>query len=319
MLVYSVDRAFLPLACISVSSMVSECSGSCPPVMFLLHDVDEQSRTSAARHLTHLGVDFELVEIDPEWCEPWASKRGQSAAKFGYLRLEEFTSSSADRIVVIDADTRFTDEVDTLINFALGDYALGAVYDTAVIADGRVQQLCDKLGVRSESGYFNSGLLLIDREKWVQACLSEAAISVFTERPEILTFNDQCALNAATNGQFRPLPMRWNCLLGSTPANWPASLYHYAGYFKPWKWIPFRRLPDVQGLVDVSHIDFYRNALSELDWHDDTLWRPHWRQVAADAALLVKLKASGRLAKLPKRAESPLLASFSAAHPELVR
>ncbi|MEO1158936.1 MAG: hypothetical protein AAFW74_00580, partial [Pseudomonadota bacterium] len=135
------------MVCISIASLVEHCHGNRPPVTVLLHDVDEPTRKGASLFLEQLGLEFDLVDVDGAWCQPWAKARGQSPAKFGFLRMQELLLRPAGRVVVVDADTRFVDDVNKLLAHPLDGCAVAAVNDMAIVADGRVPDLCAKLGI----------------------------------------------------------------------------------------------------------------------------------------------------------------------------
>ena len=317
-LLYSVDNAFLALACISIASIVENRKGPVPPVTILLHDVEKSGRSSAEDYLERLGIEYTLIDIDGEWCEPWASARGQSPAKFGILRLEEFFHCPVGRVLVVDADTRFVDDIEPLLNVELGNAPLAAVDDIAMIADGRVPLLANKLCLPPGTGYFNSGLMVVDLKRWTNEKIGRKAIVVFTERPEVLTFNDQCALNAVLQGRYTKLGFRWNHLLGSSPADWPVSMYHYAGHLKPWQLGTVKKLWSLERLVPNEHFEFYERMRSELRWQSSVFDRTRLLQALRFHALFLKLGMSGRLGKYSERQRSVHIRKLGIENPELL-
>ena len=316
-LLYSVDQGFLPLACISIASIAESRDGSIPPVTILLHEVDKPSRQSAEQFLGNLGIEFELIDLDGSWCEPWASKRRQSPAKFGVLRLEEFLRGP-ERVLVIDADTRFVDDIGPLLAKPLGNTALAAVDDIAMIADGQVPLLAKKLGLPPGTGYFNSGLMLVDLDRWTTEKIGRKAIAVFSDRPEILTFNDQCALNAVMQGQYTKLGFRWNHLVGSSPPNWPASMFHYAGHLKPWQLRPIRNVWSLDHLVSREHFEYYERMRDSLGWKTPAFGRPGLIQTIQMYALFIKLSTFGGLRRYSQRQRSSHVLNIALEHPELL-
>lgn len=318
MILYTVDTGFLPLACISIASMVAHCAGNPPAVTILLHDVDAASRNSASRFLSGLGLEYELIDVDTAWCQPWAARRRQSPAKFGYLKMHELIARPADRVIVVDADTRFVDDVTKLLGTDLQGKAVGAVDDMAVIATGQVHDLRRKLRLRDHAGYLNSGLLIVDLEAWTDHNIAAACVRVFTDEPEILTFNDQCALNAVLSGDYAKLPLRWNCLYGSVPADWPISMYHFAGNFKPWSMGVLKHVPYFREMLGDDHVNFYRQANSQLNWHDAGLDRSEIAETLKALFLFAKMGLSGRLERYNNRKSSPALLEFAATHRHLI-
>lgn len=310
-LVYSVDQGFLPLACVSIASIAENLSGPLPAVTILLHDVDHSSRQSAQRFLKRLDIAFDFIEVDGRWCEPWASARGQSQAKFGILRFDDFLRRPAERILIIDADTRFVDDIGPLLTMSLDGNPLAAVDDMAVIADGRVPDFAGKLGLPEGTGYFNSGLLVVDAQRWTDEQIGRQVISVFEDRPEILTFNDQCALNAVVEGRYIRLGYRWNHLVGSTPRHWPVSMFHYAGHLKPWHFQAVRHVPSMRNLLPLEHFQYYRRIGIELGWHEPPFGPTGLIPTLETYRRLIKLYRSGRIRSYHQRQNSPHLLRVS--------
>ncbi len=317
-LVYSVDQCFLSLACVSIASILENRLGPAPSATLLLHDVDARSKDRAKRFLESLELKFNLVDVDGRWCEPWASSRGQSQAKFGILRFEDFLESEPARVLIVDADTRFAGDIAPLIDVDLLDAPLAAVDDSAVISDGRVEELTGKLGLPHGSGYFNAGLMVVDVAKWTRERLGEQAIAIFSEQPEILTFNDQCALNAVVQGQYRRLGFRWNHLVGSTPKHWPVSMYHYAGNLKPWQLFAARNRTALRDLLSMEHFDFYDRKSRELDWPDSPLVPSDALSASKAHLRLSRLFLTGKIGKFHRRQRSQRILEAVEAYPQLL-
>jgi lipopolysaccharide biosynthesis glycosyltransferase len=316
---YSTDAAFLGITCISARSMAESCEGPLPAVTILLHGISSASAGRAKAYLEKAGLTVHLVHVDPAWCEPWASKRGQSAAKFGLLRLSEWFEESIDRVVVVDSDTRFIGDVTELMQLDLEGHPIGAVADTAMIADGNLPALTRKLGLSREAGYFNSGLLVVDTRAWKALGIETAAQNVFTECPEILTFNDQCALNATISGDWFRLPLRWNHLNGSADRNWPIALIHFAGHFKPWSLGLASMIGPVASFVGRENIAYYKKANQELK--DAGLGKVSLplRNTLDTLGIYAKWRLNGKFSKLLRRSRSEYLQAYLAEYPEQVR
>jgi lipopolysaccharide biosynthesis glycosyltransferase len=316
---YSTDAAFLGVTCISARSMAESCIGPLPAVTILLHGISSASAGRAKAYLEKAGLTVHLVHVDPAWCEPWASKRGQSAAKFGLLRLSEWFEESIDRVVVVDSDTRFVGDVAELMRLDLKGHPIGAVADTAMIADGKLPALTRKLGLSIEAGYFNSGLLVVDIHRWKALGVERAAQSVFIERPEILTFNDQCALNATIAGDWLRLPLRWNHLNGSADRNWPVALIHFAGHFKPWSLGLVGMIGSVASFVGRENIAYYKIANQQLQNAGLGRISLPIRNTLHTLWIYAKWRLTGKFSMLLRRSRSEDMQSYLAEYPEQVR
>jgi lipopolysaccharide biosynthesis glycosyltransferase len=71
-------------------------------------------------------------------------------------------------------------------------------------------QECRRLCLAPESGYFNSGVLLMDLESLRQVNLLENALIFMGSHPERLVYADQDVLNHQYQGNWLRLDQRWN-------------------------------------------------------------------------------------------------------------
>jgi lipopolysaccharide biosynthesis glycosyltransferase len=92
----------------------------------------------------------------------------------------------------------------------MNEFPVAAVYDNYV----KSQPL---LGIFDEGEYFNSGMLLIDVEKWREQNISEKVMEYLLKYPERIKFVDQCGLNAVLNGNWMKLPARFNRIFTYLP------------------------------------------------------------------------------------------------------
>ena len=66
------------------------------------------------------------------------------------------------------------------------------------------------IGIRSDHGYFNAGLLVIDLDKWRDHRIAERLFAYMSEHRFGLWSHDQDALNAVLQDEVRLIERRWN-------------------------------------------------------------------------------------------------------------
>jgi lipopolysaccharide biosynthesis glycosyltransferase len=116
------------------------------------------------------------------------------------------------RLLYLDTDTLVLSDLGELFATDLEGYPVGAVYDNYV-------KTAPQLGIEEEGAYFNSGVLLIDIEKWRVQRISEQAIQYLQDYPERIKFVDQDALNAVLRNQWKHLDSRYNTMFSVLPAD----------------------------------------------------------------------------------------------------
>jgi lipopolysaccharide biosynthesis glycosyltransferase len=150
-----------------------------------------------------------------------------------YLRLmiPELTDSTV--CLYLDSDLLVRSSLAALISIDLGDN-----YVAAVDTPGFKRH--SSLGMDKCSRYFNSGVMLINLQKWRADKVSERTIDFVERHPSAVEYVDQCGLNAVING-------RWLSVSGTFNTQTPelrtmkevelgqVVVAHFTGTSKPWQ------------------------------------------------------------------------------------
>ncbi len=182
-------------------------------------------------------LDFEL---DARAKQTSAAK-GRSVAVFGRLSLDEVLDDRYDKILYIDADVWIGDRsVSDLFHLDFQGRAVAAVRDAAEIVRGNAGDWLAykrQLGLHANAGYFNSGMLLINRPAYRQRRIGEQCLDYLSSGKYRGNFNDQSALNAVLAGDWVELSPVWNWMYATrwelTRRVAPA-IVHFIGPSKPW-------------------------------------------------------------------------------------
>ena len=167
------------------------------------------------------------------------------------------------KILYLDCDLVVNTDIAELYHMDIGDYPIAAALDTTISNSltttgmntavwGRFRTyMKNTLGFTSQSKYFNSGVMVIDIEKFNETDLDH--LIDLAERNNKF-FHDQNVLNAAFEGNYFILPptwnFQWNIKFHSTDyqsvlspdvlalyedPNIQAAIVHYTSHEKPWK------------------------------------------------------------------------------------
>ena len=112
--------------------------------------------------------------------------------------------SSVDKVLYLDSDIIVKDDITKLWDIDLSNYFLAAVESPNV-----KRNYCD-LNMPENSKYFNSGVLLINLQKWRQHNITEKTIEFIANNQDKITWWDQDSLNSVLCNKWLPLPLRWN-------------------------------------------------------------------------------------------------------------
>lgn len=164
-----------------------------------------------------------------------------------------------NKIIYLDSDIIVLEDIAALYKINLQGKTLGACLDTiisnkldkVIIKDGFEKYLREVLNIPNTNNYFNSGVLVIDLDKWRQN-ISETQLfelAIINNR----FFHDQNVLNAAFLNQVHFLDIKWNvqyhikfktpeyqlyidqniCQYYDDVTKTP-SIVHYTSHAKPW-------------------------------------------------------------------------------------
>ncbi|SFH88648.1 Lipopolysaccharide biosynthesis protein, LPS:glycosyltransferase [Selenomonas ruminantium] len=172
---------------------------------------------------------FEELEANNEWMKSYL-KPGVSLAIWYRLVMGE-ALPNVNRVIYLDADTIVNLDIAELWGEKTGQNGLAAVPDK-VIQEGHFSRMVEK-GLYPEERYFNSGVLLIDMEKFRQEDQLMERGAEFLKKNELVDYPDQDILNYFMGKDCRLLPDKYNTLVSWEMAqkreNVGECIYHYAG------------------------------------------------------------------------------------------
>lgn len=178
----------------------------------------------------------------------------------GRLFVGELLPREIKRVLYLDCDTVVLHSLDRLYQKDLKGKVLGAVPEPTIPVRVRYEIRLDP-----EAVYYNSGVLLIDLEKWRRDGIGERILAYYKSISPAALFGDQDAMNGALRWDIQPLAPKYNFFSnykyfsygalkksGLYPCSKQAFLQakrhpvivHFAGDERPWNrgsWNPYRR------------------------------------------------------------------------------
>jgi len=148
-----------------------------------------------------------------------------------------------DQVLYLDGDTHCVGDIAPLLRFRVPKGRLLGCPDSinyykhdAGPYAARRRALMGEWGLSVDDTWYNTGVLMAERETWSER--GAAALAYFVENVDICRFPVDGSTNATARGLWLPISCRWNFmapmrLWGLDQAVKPA-LYHFTGREKPW-------------------------------------------------------------------------------------
>ncbi|CAH1659991.1 Lipopolysaccharide biosynthesis glycosyltransferase [Hyphomicrobiales bacterium] len=200
-------------------------------------------------------------------------------AAYRRLFLPALLDERYRRIVYLDSDIAIVRPgLSRLLSLPLADRPVAAAIDMIFLKDFEDGPLTAEfrayragLGLPPAAPYFNSGLLVIDPEAWLEQAVTEKALAFLAAEPARCLFHDQSALNAVLRDNWLAVSPRYNFMgdfqLLDLEALIAPVVMHFVNHPKPW------HFPDWAGEDRFARI--YREAFAATPWAADAMPSPH--------------------------------------------
>ncbi|MCB9032271.1 MAG: glycosyltransferase family 8 protein [Chitinophagales bacterium] len=211
--------------------------------------LSETQISTITKYLAINKIAIKYYEINSELTSKFYIHNTKSFTMAAYYRLffPQLINQNINRLLYIDIDTLVLKDLTDLYTTNLDDFVLGAVYDNYV----KTQPL---IGITKEGQYFNSGVLLIDCNKWRTEDITQKCIDYLLQNPKNIIYVDQCVLNAVIQNKYKKLDIYNNMMYSYLPTKSTKkemkklqskiTILHFTLH-KPWKMMcmnPFRKL-----------------------------------------------------------------------------
>ena len=185
-------------------------------------------------------VSVNLYYIDEAKLADYVGRENPTAAYYRVI-MAEALQGYVDKLLYMDVDTLFLGKIEEFESIKFGSKTFWAVKDT--LSGSSLSYHKSELGLSDKDGYFNSGVMYIDLDRWHNNDISNKVVQLLHERAVGLRkfmFMDQGALNLATVGLWGELHERFNYMIPVLREQYQGKILdntvilHYAGPYKPW-------------------------------------------------------------------------------------
>lgn len=236
---FSADSAYVYPLCVTIESVVETGDPKRIYRIFVLHDSLTPQEIALLEGMGVRNTSVQCLNVghltDPE--AMYVISYFPPASYYRLLIPEALPEYG--KVLYLDCDTVVRKDVGILFDTELDGAVLGAARDEpGILRKGEIEK---KLGLDFDR-YFNSGVLLIDTNKYAAETVKERSLA-FLRRNRRLTTPDQDALNVVCRGRVKLLDYRWNKFWGrvfdGSPHPDTEWILHYMSPAKPWNSVGF--------------------------------------------------------------------------------
>jgi lipopolysaccharide biosynthesis glycosyltransferase len=223
-------------------------------------------------------VEINLIEIGASHLESLRATLRSfdtvSLESYYRLLLPEVLPRDLDKVIYLDSDLVVVGDLSNLWNLDVTATSLLAAPELApassLVSSPAGIRLYRELGLSPDLKFFNSGVMLVNLQKWRQDRVALQAFVYLEAAIHYLRWHDQEALNAVLAGDWRELDLRWNITMHIFRADTNAArnqdlfrqpyIVHFNSAIKPWQ-------PD----FSLGFRDLFFQYLDKTAWSG---WRP---------------------------------------------
>lgn len=204
------DRNYLNAFHALLGSLVRNHSETPLELHIITDGLTSKEKAKIRTRVSNAGHRLTFYEVDPSRVKHFMVSGEWTSVVYYRLLFSTLIHRSIRRLLYLDCDIVAIKSLWSLYTIELDGYPVGAVYDNYVKKQSYI-------GISTEGEYFNSGVLVIDLEKWRDQQISEKAFNYLLTHPDRILYVDQCALNAVLISNWKKLEPRFNLMYSFFP------------------------------------------------------------------------------------------------------
>lgn len=264
-ILYQSDNTYAVYMGISICSLLENNQTVSDITIFIIDDgIDKVNKTKIQKMVRQyqrqvVFVSGNLILNDKEIADVFAYA-GMRKNNHSYLKMffDLLIPQVTGKIIYIDCDTAVTGDISELVHFDMRDRTIGMVMDSLVINSK------ESIGLNKAECYYNSGVILIDIDKWRERQCSKR---IWSHTKNIRTYGtvDQDVLNIVLKKEIVTLPIRYNLQ--------PIHLvYSYKLYSKIYRHVEkYYEQTEIEEAVKNPAIIHYLRYIGESPWNVDNV------------------------------------------------
>lgn len=240
--VFATDKNYVRHLCVALISLLKNNKEQLFKVYIISDGIPGDVFKNIEAVAKEYGCELVSITVDDDIFDRLVTAHHFTKANYYRLLIPEFIND--DVVLYLDADIVVNGSIMGLYKEDITNYYVGAVENPGFNRHG-------ELRMNDSSGYFNSGVMLINLNKWKEDGLNNKVIHFVENNSEAIKFVDQCGLNAIINGRWKKVALKYNqqsviyendfehnynCFSPDelAEARQDPVIVHYTGTSKPW-------------------------------------------------------------------------------------
>jgi lipopolysaccharide biosynthesis glycosyltransferase len=239
---FTINHAFLMPFSVALHSLLENNKGHIEKIYLFCDFLSGDEKLKLQKIISDFQVEMQCIEVDDAQLEKLVTTLHFNKTNYYRLLIPELIAEK--KILYLDADILVLGSLMPIWEVNLEDNYLAAVWTPGV-------EWHPELGVSKKDGYFNSGVMLINLDKWRAENLGQKTIQFVKDNPRLIWFVDQCGLNALTKSKWVKIPLKYNLTVDVYEGIYHESdpgvdmaeirkaiedpvIVHFSGTSKPW-------------------------------------------------------------------------------------
>ena len=190
-------------------------------------------------------VQITYLKVDEETYKDFKISYHFTHSIYYRISIPEVIPTNINKVIYLDSDIILRQDIYDLWLIDLKSYFLGAV-ESLDIDKKHLKGI-----IKDDLDYFNSGVLVMDINKWREHNITQQVINFISSYQEHIIWWDQDSLNAVLYQKWLSLPLKWNLQSSFFDVNVSKckreeelrdaianpAIIHYTGLHKPWDYV----------------------------------------------------------------------------------
>lgn len=197
--------------------------------------------------INQYGQNSVFYDISINHIKHFSISNHASLANYYRIIACELLPQNIKKILYLDVDVIILKSIKELYDTNLENNLLGVINEFS-----KMEERKQTLNIPHQYPYFNSGIMLINLQKWQSENWTQKLIEFISQNPEKLKFWDQDAFNALCYEFCLYLDEKWNMQTAMFENNKnkednlkKTAIIHFTGSSKPWEYMnkhPYKKL-----------------------------------------------------------------------------